>query len=531
MDLLPASAPDDVVDHVRELQVSVLDDEAETLDDMGLADADEAKTVLRRIFERLQTLRRKNQDLQRAQEAMGVDASRDLVDEIESLQERVRAFEDQKDALDDAGFEQPIHALEALHSMEEQLRELYEEKQATEQTDVDTQLRMEGDTFDQLQALLAREEKLQRELGVSNPDAVVEMVEGLSDQLDELYQDRDSESATDSIFSPSEASVMSAERMLEEEFGVSDPETLTTMVNDLTEQLDELYSERERLAELGLQGTDDAVEMLENMQRQLETLYERRQELAEREVGDFDHALSLIDSMEDQLNAIYDERHELASQQDLESPDEVAARLEELEAELQTLVEEKEALRKKRDDLQAQLDELRDELGLDDPNAISDLIHSLEDQLQEVYAEREEMTSASLNRSLDEGDLLNADTLARLDEMDKGALDALTVGLFKLDDEGIVRDANQQALQWPDVLAESLKGIVGKNFFSDVAPGTDNTLFRGRFEEGVASGSMDEPFTYTYVSEAVSPTNLAVHLYSSSHHSSYWIVFAVLEQY
>ena len=528
MDLLPATDPEEVVDHIRELQVSVLDEEAQALDDMGLADADEAKTVLRRIFERLQELRRKNQNLQRAQAALDVANPDDLVARVESLQDRVDAFEEQQAQLADAGFEEPAHLLEALRSMEEQLNALYDEKEATERTEEGTPLKMEGDIFEQLQALMAREEKLQRELGVSNPDAVVEMVEGLSDQLDELYQDRDADTTSDSIFAPATAASPSAEDTLEEEFGTSDPDTITIMMEDLTQQLDELYAERERLAELDLNGTGDAVEMVKSMQLQLESLYESREEMSQHGISNVDHALSMIENMEEQLNDLYDERHQLATEKGISSPDEALSQLEALEEELSALLEEKKSLREKRDQLEAQLSTLQDELGLDDPAAIPDLVQSLEDQLQETYAEQD--ASASAPKASAEEPLLDADTRARLDDMDEEALEALPVGLFQLDDEGSIRHATSKALQWPDVSAASAEVLVGQNFFFDVAPGTDNTLFRGRFSDGVAQEDLDTQFAYTYVSGDTPPANLVVQLYSSAP-STHWLAFAVLEQY
>lgn len=532
MDVLSASDPEEVVAQVRELQVSMLDEEAEALEEMGLSDAEEAKSVLRRVFERLQTLRRSNQALERAQEATGAEDPDELVEQVEALRERADAYDAWENQLAEAGFDRPDHALEALTSMEEQLQELYEEKEATEQTEEETGLRVEGDTFEQLQSLLAREEKLQRGLGVSNPDAVIEMVEGLSEQLNELYQDRDvdTESSGDSIFSPAEPTP--AERSLEEEFGVSDPEALSAMMEGLTEQLDVLYSGRERLAELDLEGVDDAVEMVQTMQDQLESMYERREEMSEHGVNGIDQALSMIDSMEEQLSEIYDERQQLANEQGIPDPEAAASRLEELQAELKALVDEKKALREKRNHLQAQLTELQDELGIDDTEAIPELVQSMEAQLQEAYAEREAGTPSPSNGSTGHGEsLLPSDTLDLLDEKNDDALNDLPVGLLGLDANGIIRRTNQRALQWPDVTADDSSALIGMNFFQDVAPGANNTLFRGRFNDGVDAGEIDEQFTYTYVSDVAPPTNLSVHLFSRPTQPTYWIVFGVLERY
>lgn len=533
MDLLPTSEPDEVVDQVRELQVSVLDEEAEALDDMGLTDAEEAKTVLQRIFQRLQRLRRENQALHHLQEAVDADSPDEVAAAIDELRERVETLEEQQQVLAEAGFERPEYAIQALASMEQQLDELYDEKEATEHSALDTDFEMEGDTFEQLQALMAREEKLQRELGVSSPDAVIEMVEGLADQIEDVYRTRDADATSDSIFAPpgedpssSDASSaeQSAER-LEEAIGVSDPDAIIEMVNDLSDQLDVLYEGNQRLAELNLNGTDDAIEMVRSMQQQLEAAYERQDQMSEHGISGVDHALSMIESMEGQLNELYDERQRLA-EKGMETPDEIVSRLDKLEEQLNALLDEKDALREKRDRLQAQLDELESRVGTGDPEEISDLIGSLEAQLEEAY---DEQRSLDRNAALPEDDPpLSPEAVAELEDLSDEDLDALPVGVFGLDDRGVIRRVNANVHRWPDVEVDDPGLLVGKNFFADVAPPANNALFRGRFEDGVAEGAMDERFFYTYISEQAPPSNLDVQLHRKPDQSVNWIAFRVL---
>jgi len=522
MDLFPEAEPDEVVDQVRELQVSVLDEEAEALDEMGLTDAEEAKTVLQRIFQRLQKLRRQNQALEHLQEAVGASSPDEVAASIDELRERVQTLEAQQQVLADAGYDRPEHVLNALASMEEQLDELYGEKQATERSAPETDLE-DGDTFDQLQALMAREEKLQRELGVSSPDAVVEMVEGLTDQLEDVYQDRD-DSAANSIFAPS-SDPSSTAPQLEEELGVSDPGDVLTMINDLKDQLDELYADRRRLAEHNLNGADDAIQMLASMQHQLESLYEGQAQMSEHGINGVDHALSMIDNMEAQLSALYDERHQFA-QQGVNGSNEVSTQIETLQEKLDSLQEEKEALRRKRDQLQSRFSELEEELGTDDPSAISDLIGSLEAQLNDLYEDREE--NAQRHSVPPDEPLLPEDTLAQLDDLDDDALNGLPVGAFCVDARGTIQRTNANVRRWPDVEIDDPAALVGARFFDDVAPAANNSLFRGRLETGVEEGAIDEHFLYTYVSDRAAPTNLAVHLYSTPDASTYWILFRLL---
>ncbi|MFB6248668.1 MAG: hypothetical protein ABEL97_08880 [Salinibacter sp.] len=446
MDLLPASTPDEVIDRVRALHAEQFEADAETLADRGM-DPQEVRTRLKRLFNRLRTLRRENEVLRDLQGLLDADTPDQLVDAVESLRERAADAEEQRAVLREAGFDRPEVAIRAIKSMKQQLDELYTEKEATERTDPRDALQSDGDTFDQLQALLAREEKLQRELGVSNPDEVVEMVEGLTDQLEELYVDRDAEQNPDSNVAPA---APDTERALEAELGVSDPETAAVMLEDLTDQLDTLYEDRVRLAEMDLEGPEDAVTMLKSMQRQLESLYESQKQLSAHGIDNIDHALSAIESMEAQLDELYEAR-------DTEAVPAVAP----------------------------------------EPAA--------------------------------EGPLLSEDTRQRLPDMDPDALNDLPVGLFRVDDYGVVQWANEQALRWPDVTADAPSVLEGAPFFEDVAPAAASALFQGRFAEGVEAGEMDESFVYTYVGAQSTATNIRVHLYSGSDQSAHWIVFQVPE--
>lgn len=474
--------------------------------------------------------------LQHVQERLDAETLNDVPDALTALQDRANTLEEQQSVLQEAGFEMPEYALHAIDSMEQQLDELYNEKEVTERTDREDNLRQDGDTFDQIQALLAREEKLQRQLGVSNPDDIVEMVEGLTDQLEDVYRDRDADTDEDSISPPSLLSSDSSSSdselssVFEEAFGVSDPEAAVTMLHDLTDQLEELYSGRERLTEFNLNGADEAIAMVQNMQKQLETLYEKQEQMSEHGVEGLDHALSMIETMEAQLNELQETPPEPPNANGLSDLDDAGQRLDTLKEKLSTLTEEKERLREKRDQLQEHLDTLAEEFGTQNPDAIADLVRSMEDQLEDVYAEREQLEDTSASAA-DDLPLLDDAELARLDDMDDVALNELSVGVFGLDDQGTVQRANDPALHWPDVSAETPEALLDASFFSDLAPAARNTLFQGRFEDGVQEGALNDAFLYTYVGEQAPLTNLAVHLYSGSDQSTYWIVFQVEEQY
>lgn len=461
MELLSASDPEEVVPQVRELQLNLLD-EAEALDELGLTDADQAEKVLQRIFQRLQALRRENQTAHRIREAVDAESLSEAADAVQQLQDRVDTLESQLDVLSEAGFDRAEQVVNAIESMEAQLDELYVEKQATERSDATLHdVTESGDTFEQLQALLAREEKLQRELGVSDADDVIEMVEGLSEQLTELYEGQ------------------------------------------------------EQLAAMNVNGAENAAAMVKSMQHQLESLYERQEALSERGIDDVGEAVTMIESMEAQLNELYDERHQLA-EAGIDSGTEALDRIRDLESRLDSLADEHDSVQERRDALQSKLDALEAQIGMNDPDAISTLIESLEEQLQDAYdAPSPDAGTAEASP------LLSESTRNQLDAMDADALNDLSVGAFGLDKDGTVLRANEMALSWPDLSAEISSAVEGRSFFDEVAPGTDTPLFRGRLEDDV----LDDAFVYTYVPETGTPSNLAVHLYRAENAPTTWVLF------
>jgi len=99
-----------------------------------------------------------------------------------------------------------------------------------------------------------------------------------------------------------------------------------------------------------------------------------------------------------------------------------------------------------------------------------------------------------------------ADKLRRASEEQ---LDNASFGIIKVDDEGIVEFFNQYE---SDLSGMDPNEVKGRNFFTQVAPCTNNRLFRGRFKKGVRRGELDETFTYTYTYK-MRPTLVDVHLY------------------
>jgi photoactive yellow protein len=200
---------------------------------------------------------------------------------------------------------------------------------------------------------------------------------------------------------------------------------------------------------------------------------------------------------------------------DLEGPEDAVAMLKSMERQLESLYESQKQL---------------SDRGIDNIDHALSAIESMEAQLSELYEARDEKAAPAVSpEPADEGPLLPADIRQRLADMDRETLHDLPVGLFRVDDHGVVQWANEQALRWPDATADAPEALTGTSFFEEVAPAAASALFEGRFVEGVQAGEMDESFVYTYVGAESTATNIRVHLYSGTDQSAHWIVFQILE--
>lgn len=123
---------------------------------------------------------------------------------------------------------------------------------------------------------------------------------------------------------------------------------------------------------------------------------------------------------------------------------------------------------------------------------------SLDDTLYEHaarMAEREELRIAPV--------------LGQLNDLSHAERDALEYGLVELDDDGVVLSYNRYESELSGLDPED---ALGRHFFRDLAPCTNNGLFRGVFERGVREGRLNHLFPYTFTYR-MRPTNVKVHLF------------------
>ncbi len=110
-------------------------------------------------------------------------------------------------------------------------------------------------------------------------------------------------------------------------------------------------------------------------------------------------------------------------------------------------------------------------------------------------AEKQDTTSAEETQDAEPPHFDDDDLGESLRHASEEQLDNAPFGIIQVDDEGTIKFFNQYESELSGMDPEE---VTGRNFFTQVAPCTNNRLFRGRFKKGVRRGEMDETFSYTY---------------------------------
>lgn len=106
--------------------------------------------------------------------------------------------------------------------------------------------------------------------------------------------------------------------------------------------------------------------------------------------------------------------------------------------------------------------------------------------------------------------------LARLDD---AQLDALAFGAIELDATGKILKYN--AVEG-SITGRDPQAVIGKNFFSDVAPCTNRKEFKGVFDTGVRAKNLNTMFEYVFDHE-MKATKVKIHMTQSLSGGTYWI--------
>lgn len=107
-----------------------------------------------------------------------------------------------------------------------------------------------------------------------------------------------------------------------------------------------------------------------------------------------------------------------------------------------------------------------------------------------------------------------------LSELDSKEIDDLAFGAIQVDSAGKVLAYSKREGQ---LTGRDPADVIGKNFFSEVAPCTDSPEFYGRFKKGVEDGELGVVFDYLF-DYKMNPTRVRVHMKRAIHGDSYWIL-------
>jgi len=109
--------------------------------------------------------------------------------------------------------------------------------------------------------------------------------------------------------------------------------------------------------------------------------------------------------------------------------------------------------------------------------------------------------------------------IERIERFGEPELDQLPFGAIHLDKEGKILSFNQAE---SDLSGRKKEKVVGKNFFTDVAPCANVQEFAGKFREGVRKGALHVVFPYVFDYE-MDPRQVWVTLFYSNQTDTAWV--------
>ena len=107
-----------------------------------------------------------------------------------------------------------------------------------------------------------------------------------------------------------------------------------------------------------------------------------------------------------------------------------------------------------------------------------------------------------------------------LANMDGKQIENLAFGAVQLDKDGIVRRYNAAE---GDITGRKPEDMIGKNFFTEIAPCTNRPEFKGKFDAGVKNDDLNTIFEYVF-DYNMKPTKVKVHMKKAvTNDGTYWI--------
>lgn len=106
-----------------------------------------------------------------------------------------------------------------------------------------------------------------------------------------------------------------------------------------------------------------------------------------------------------------------------------------------------------------------------------------------------------------------------MSKMAASEIDGLAFGAVQLDANGRILQYNAAE---GAITGRDPKQVIGKSFFTEVAPCTNTSAFKGAFDEGVKAGNLNTMIEYTF-DYNMKPTKVKVHMKKALVGDSYWV--------
>lgn len=103
--------------------------------------------------------------------------------------------------------------------------------------------------------------------------------------------------------------------------------------------------------------------------------------------------------------------------------------------------------------------------------------------------------------------------------MSADQIDELAFGAIQLDGNGQILKYNSAE---GAITGRDPKSVIGRNFFTEVAPCTNTPAFKGAFDEGVKAGTLNTMIEYTF-DYNMKPTKVKVHMKKAMVGDTYWV--------
>ncbi len=125
----------------------------------------------------------------------------------------------------------------------------------------------------------------------------------------------------------------------------------------------------------------------------------------------------------------------------------------------------------------------------------------------------------TIPNSVTAASLTSVTELESISRMSEVELDGLPFGAIRLDRDGKILSFNMSESK---LTGRTKERVIGRNFFTEVAPCTNVMAFAGRFREGMKTKELHAIFPYRFDFQ-MAPRDVTVTLFYSKQTDSAWV--------